>query len=78
MAHTIITTNRKDAPNWSGKEWSKLPAKIYSNQYEALDAIRHYWYGSYNLNTYDHRPAIFRPLTEKQMIKMIHQGRARL
>lgn len=78
MAHTIIKCNRPGQPNWSGKEWSKLPAKIYSSEDEALDAIKHYWYGSYNLKTYDHRAVIFQPLTEEKMQKLIHEGKARL
>lgn len=78
MAYVIIRCNNKPDSNWSGKEWSRLPCKIYSNEYDALDAIKHYWYGSYNLKTYDHRQIVFIPLTEKRMQKLISEGKARL
>lgn len=74
-----VKKKAKPAINWSGKEWSDLPCKIYSSMDEAMDAIKHYWYGSYNLDEkHDHRRITFIPLTEKKMQKMIADGKARL
>lgn len=73
----IIQTNRKHEPNWSGKEWSKYPCKIYHTYWDAANALASYWFGGYNDRGYDHRRIIIRPLTEKQAIKLIDQKTAR-
>lgn len=75
--YVIIKSNKKHQPNWSGKEFSQNACKIYSGYDVASDAIIHYWYGGYNLGTFDHRQIVFVPLTEKKMIKLIDQKKAR-
>ncbi len=76
--YVIIRTNNILHPNWSGKEWSKEPCKIYSSFEEASQAINSYWYGAYNLGTFDSRQVTFVPMSEKRMQKMIHEKKARL
>lgn len=76
--YVIIKSNKKKQQNWSGKEWSELPCKIYSSMEDAMDAIKHYWYGGYNLDTHDSRPVTFIPLTEKKKQQAISKAIARL
>ncbi len=61
----IIKSNKKNEPNWSGKEFSREACKIYSTYDDASDAIKHYWYGGWNLGKSDNRHIIFVPLTEE-------------
>lgn len=64
--------------NWSGKEWSELPAKVYFSYLEATDAIANYWYGAYNLDTFDDRNITIKPLTDQQLTEFLATKKARL
>lgn len=75
----IIKSSNKKEPNWSGKEFSDLPAKIYFSHDDAFDAIKHYWFGSYNLvRPIDNRQITLVPITHEQSKKLIEAKKARL
>lgn len=78
----IIKSSKKTEPNWSGKEWSSLPCKVYFSIEDAMDAITRYWFGDWHGGnpggTIDNRQITFVPLTEEKGQKLIAAGKARL
>lgn len=60
----IIKSGQK---NWSGKEFSASPAKLYQSFGDAVTALRSYHFWVYNKETADYEPQ-----QKKQKIEIIH------
>ena len=60
----IIKSGKK---NWSGKEFSNLPAKIYLDFEDAVSALN-----SYHFYKYDNKKNEYIPCQKKQKIEIIH------
>ena len=74
----IVKSSRSGEENWSGKEFSGLPAKLYFYYQDAADAIAQYWYGSYNLGVVDDRTVQIVPLTDERKNDLLKNGLIRL
>jgi hypothetical protein len=77
MDRIIIKSNINGQENWSGKEFSDLPAKVYTSFADAVVAIGGYWLTEFNPEA-DNRAIIFKPLTHSQTEYLIKTGNARL
>lgn len=75
--HFIIQSNDKKEPNWSGKEFSKLPCKIYGSVTSCADALEGYWFAENPLVKADHRQINIIPLTDVKMMLLTAQGKIR-
>ena len=53
--------------NWSGKEFSNHPAKIYSSFDDAVSSLN-----SYHFFTFDEKKCEYVPCQKKQKIEIIH------
>lgn len=62
--NVIIKSGKK---NWSGKEFSNLPAKVYSDFEDAVSALN-----SYHFYKYDNEKNEYVPCEKKQKIEIIH------
>lgn len=60
----IIKSGKK---NWSGKEFSEYPAKVYASFDEAVAALN-----TYHFFTYDDKKKEYVPCDKKQKIEIIH------
>lgn len=60
----IIKSGKK---NWSGKEFSGNPAKIYSSFDDAVSALN-----SYHFFTFNNEKGMHVPVEKKQKIEIIH------
>lgn len=60
----IIKSGKK---NWSGKEFSDLPAKIYKNFEDAVWALN-----AYHFFRYDQEKSEYIPCEKRQKIEIIH------
>jgi len=77
MDWVIIKSRVKGEKNWSGKEFSHLPVKLYSSFEDAFQAIQQYWIGEWNAKQFDNRSIEFRPLTDEQARLLIKKNEAR-
>lgn len=77
MDYFIIKSSSKKEPNWSGKEFSHLPAKIYSCFEAVSDALSGYWFVEEPINEVDNRQVIIVPLTEKKLHELLEQKKVR-
>lgn len=66
----IVKSGKK---NWSGKEFSNLPAKVYANFEDAVSALN-----SYHFYTYDTVKNEYVPAQKKQKIEIIHLSQKQL
>lgn len=66
----IIKSGKK---NWSGKEFSDLPAKVYASFDDAVAALN-----SYHFYQYDEKKAEYVPCQKKQKIEIIHLSEMQL
>lgn len=64
IACFIIKSYVKGEENWSGKEFSTYPAKMYFSYEDATEAIARYWYGNDGINRPDGRLIMIVPLGE--------------
>jgi hypothetical protein len=62
--NVIIKSGKK---NWSGKEFSDYPAKIYTSFDDAVSALN-----SYHFFTFDDEKCEYIPCEKKQKIEIIH------
>lgn len=74
----IVKSRIRGQHNWSGKEFSDLPAKMYFTYQDAVDAIACYWYGGYNNDGADGRVIQIVPLTEDGKNALLKVGVIRL
>lgn len=78
--NVIIKSGKK---NWSGKEFSELPAKIYSSFQDAVTAIESYHFYSFDSEKGEYGPCDkmqkieFIPLRESKEKKLLAAGRVR-
>lgn len=76
----IVQSKKKGEKNWSGKEFSSHPAKIYTSFLDATQALEAYWFNNHviGLNEqFDMRQIILIPLTEKEEREMLAFGKIR-
>ncbi|MBA4848987.1 hypothetical protein [Emticicia sp. BO119] len=73
----IIKSNVKNETNWSGKEFSNLPAKIYGSLQSATDALEGYWFSEHVPYKTDKRRVIIVPLTDYMQKKLLEQKKIR-
>lgn len=66
----IIKSGKK---NWSGKEFSDLPAKVYASFDDAVAALN-----SYHFFKYDEMKAEYVPCEKKQKLEFIHLSEMQL
>lgn len=69
----IIKSGKK---NWSGKEFSSLPAKIYSDFDDAVSALNSYHF--FKLVKFDNGNIEYVPCEKKQKIEIIHLTESKL
>lgn len=65
----IITSNKKDENNWSGKEFSTLPCKIYYSFDDCHQALSAYWFN--DTIKFDDRMVVITPLTEVKVYNLL-------
>jgi len=61
-----LTIIKSKGLNWSGKEFSELPAKIYCCFEDAAEAIKNYHFFEWNYKTHG-----FEPVAKQQKIEFI-------
>lgn len=66
----IIKSGKK---NWSGKEFSDLPAKVYTSFDEAVAALK-----SYHFFAYDEKKAEYVPCEKNQRLEFIYLSEVQL
>lgn len=77
----IIKSGEK---NWSGKEFSDLPAKVYASFDDAVSALNTYHFFKYDKKNAEYVPCESKQkieiihLSEMQLAKLIYQNRVRL
>ncbi|MDX1937431.1 MAG: hypothetical protein SFU21_09935 [Flavihumibacter sp.] len=80
MSYIIIKKNKQ---NWSGKEFSELPAKIYSSFSDAVDALNAYFFigisedGASYEKKYHYGNISFLFLTEYKKTILLRDGKIR-
>lgn len=78
----VIIKSRKK--NWSGKEFSDLPAKVYSDFDAAISALNSFHFFRYDSGRGEYVPCDrfekieIIPITEDQKQRLILNGKARL
>lgn len=81
MEKFIIKSRSKKEPNWSGKEFSSNPAKIYSSFQDAVDALNGYWFNDFFhqlMGTVpDNRTVLIIPITEEKKQELLTAGAIR-
>lgn len=76
----IIKSNSK---NWSGKEFSNNPAKLYEDFDDAVNALNSYHFFRYDRDKNEYVPAVkmqrleFIHLTDKKRQLLLEQGKVR-
>jgi len=79
--NVIIKSGKK---NWSGKEFSNLPAKVYSDFDDAVSSLNSYHFFKYDNQKNEYVQCEKKQkieiihLTEKQKEKLISAGKARI
>jgi len=77
----IIKSGKK---NWSGKEFSDLPAKVYASFNDAVAALNNYHFFKYDEKKAEYVPCEknqkleFIHLSEVQLGKLIYENKARM
>jgi hypothetical protein len=78
--NVIIKSGKK---NWSGKEFSFLPAKMYSDFDDAVSALNSYHFYIYDAVKNEYVPCEKKQkieiihITEKQRMKLLYEGKVR-
>ena len=75
--HTVIIKSFvKNEENWSGKEFSNNPAKLYASFNDAAGALDCYWFNEW-VPEKDVRPIKIIHLQECQKNKLLGEGKVR-
>lgn len=71
----IVTSRMKGARNWSGKEFSEHPAKLYATADDVVQALLQYWY--HDSDKWDPRQITIVPLNEHEERELLAFGKIR-
>lgn len=76
----IIKCDVRGQKNWSGKEFSQFPAKIYFDYHEVFTALDGYWFHNMDRQREpgDGRVIKIVPLTDKKKSQLLKQNAIRL